>query len=172
MLLPSGDCVVHRQQSLRTRCRLHHQCPPLPRPRRHLLRQSPPRPQSHIVKHLAMEIATHPNYPQNKVCQKYIHLLLFANLNNPSPGLRSHCPPPEPYNCCQTNYPTYRAQSLTPMLDSGGYYYSLNSAPMVFPNGAHCCRTELAADHLDRLLGKSRLDGLIHKHRMSDDSDS
>lgn len=40
--------------------------------------------------------------------------------------------------------------------------------PVVFPIGAY--RKELAADHLDRLLGKSILDWLIHKCGVTEDS--
>lgn len=42
--------------------------------------------------------------------------------------------------------------------------------PVVFPIGAY--RKELAADHLDRLLGKSILDWFIHKGRVAEDGDS
>lgn len=39
--------------------------------------------------------------------------------------------------------------------------------PVVFPIGAY--HKELAADHLDRLLGKSTLDWLIHKSSVTED---
>lgn len=41
---------------------------------------------------------------------------------------------------------------------------------MVFPHRAK--RVELAADHLYRLLGKSRLDGLVHKCCVAEDADT
>lgn len=41
---------------------------------------------------------------------------------------------------------------------------------MVFPIGAHVW--ELAADHLDRLPGKSLIDGLIHKSSVTNNGDA
>lgn len=41
---------------------------------------------------------------------------------------------------------------------------------MVFPSGARS--KELAADHLDRLLGKSRLDWLLHERRVTQNADA
>lgn len=129
---------------------------------------------------LAWPIEPHrpPCYPHGHIDRILLHQPIQihpSDLRNPlaSAALALHTPTacidrsaPAPARMHPPHYPPPPVES--PPTPRVPYYFSPFVPPVVFPMRAY--QKELAADHLDRLLGKSILDRLIQKRSVSENS--